>query len=1109
MSYLRNIAIAILLTGCYFSLYSQEEAIPYWQDVSTVAINKQYARSAFMSYTNEADALTFRYENSPNYILLNGIWKFWFVDRYKDLPENITDPSVDCSDWHDIKVPGNWELQGFGEAYYVNHEYEFATYNPTPPTLPQMNPVGVYRRDIDIPSEWLDRDIFLHIAAAKSGLYLYINGQFIGYSEDSKNPAEFNISDYVHEGKNTLTLKIYRWSTGSWLECQDFLRMSGIERDVFLWSQPKSAIRDFRITSDLTNGFADGVFRLDIDLTDGKRERDLRVEYKLIDHLERVVASGEREIDGEASMAKPVSFSADIKNVQRWSSEDPYLYRLIMTLVEDGEVSEVVPYRVGFRNIAIRETDKILNGKPMSLFFVNGKPIKLKGANIHETIETGHYITEEQMVENIRLLKQNNFNSVRMSHYPQDRKFYELCDIYGIYLYDEANIESHGMYYTIYEDDPRKGTVGHEDGNKKGTLGNNPDYLESHLSRIVNMFERNKNYPSVTIWSLGNEGGNGSNFYVAYNLLKQLDKELMSRPICYERSLENWNTDMIVPQYPSALSIEYYGINGRRTESAPNRPYVPSEYSHAMGNSNGNLWDQWQVIRKYPNLQGGYIWEWIDHAVKIEDTDGRWFWAYGGDFGENQPSDGNFVADGILNPDQTPHPAMAEVRYCQQDVAFTAKNIEKGIFYIHNNFYFTDLKDYDIKYTILENGKEVKNHAFITSIAPGDSISYTVPTSETEFKEGCEYIINFEVFTREEKDLIPKGHRIAYEQFVLPFKGVKEEYNPTSKSKSRLRIRESDGDIVVSSDRVKFIFNRERAIATSYQVDGVEYFDDGFGITPNFWRAPTDNDYGSKAPSRLQIWKESGKELEISSVKAEMRDKNAHITVTYRLKAGNDYIVKYKIYPDGVINVDINFKPVTSEELLAKITNEIPRIGVRFRIPVNMNRLQYYGRGPEENYADRKMGTLIGLYESTVEDQYYPYVRPQENGHHCDTRWLSLTDAQGKGLLIEAENTIEFNALRNTIEDFDCEESDAAYQWGNKRPNENKDPEAAKNVLRKQTHEYDIVPRDFIEVCIDMKQYGVAGYNSWGAKPLPEYSIDPAKEYRWRFTFAPLGNGRR
>lgn len=634
-------------------LHAEDTKLPYWKDIQTVAVNKEYPRTAFMTYDNRNQALTGEYENSPYYKLLNGTWNFYYANAYKDLPANIEQPDANIA-WKEIKVPGNWEVQGYGVAIYTNHGYEFKPRNPQPPQLPETNPVGVYQRDIEIPADWDGRDIFLRLEGAKSGVYVYVNGQEVGYSEDSKNPAEFLINNYLKPGKNSLVIKIFRWSTGSYLECQDFWRMSGIERDVFLFSQPKTHIKDFNVVSTLDDTYKNGIFKLNVDVTNHTAaNKEVTVAYELLDAAKKVVAEGNTPCPVTADGQKSISFEAALSNVKTWTSEHPNLYRLLISLKDGEKTSEIIPYTVGFRRFEIKPTDQIAeNGKPYVCLFVNGQPIKLKGVNIHEhNPETGHYVPEELMRKDFTLMKQNNINSVRLCHYPQDRKFYELCDEYGIYVYDEANIESHGMYYNL---------------SRGGTLGNHPEWLKPHMDRTINMYERNKNHPSVAIWSLGNEAGNGYNFYQTYLWLKEREVKGMNRPVNYERALWEWNTDMYVPQYPSAAWLEEIGKKGS------DRPIAPSEYSHAMGNSNGNLAAQWRAIYKYPNLQGGYIWDWVDQGILETDENGRTYWTYGGDYGTNAPSDGNFLCNGIVAPDRTPHPAMTEVKYAHQNVGFEA-----------------------------------------------------------------------------------------------------------------------------------------------------------------------------------------------------------------------------------------------------------------------------------------------------------------------------------------------------------------------------------------------------------------------------------------------------
>lgn len=1100
-------ALGCLISGmAYAGGSSPQPAKPYWQDIQVVAVNKEKPRSSFMSYADRETALTSRFEKSPYYSLLNGTWKFFFVDSYKDLPQNITDPSVNTSSWDDITVPGNWEVQGHGVAIYTNHGYEFKPRNPQPPLLPEANPVGVYRRDIEIPASWDNRDIYLHIGGAKSGLYVYLNGKEVGYSEDSKNPAEFLINKYLQPGKNVLTLKIFRWSTGSYLECQDFWRMSGIERDVFLWSQPKASIQDFRVVSTLDDTYTNGIFKLAVDLKNHTQEtKNLNVGYELLDAKGNLVTSESNDIWVSPAAPQTASFEYDLKNVAPWSAEHPNLYKLLMTIKEEGKVIEVVPFNVGFRRFEMKQIDQVAeDGKPYTVLLFNGQPVKFKGVNIHEhNPETGHYVTEELMRKDFELMKQNNINAVRLCHYPQDRKFYELCDEYGLYVYDEANIESHGMYYSL---------------KKGGTLGNNPEWLIPHMDRTMNMYERNKNYPSVTFWSLGNEAGNGYNFYQTYLYLKDKEINSMNRPVNYERALWEWNTDMYVPQYPSAEWLEEIGRKGS------DRPVAPSEYSHAMGNSSGNLWDQWKAIYKYPNLQGGFIWDWVDQGILEKDKNGREYYTYGGDYGVNAPSDGNFLCNGIVNPDRTPHPAMAEVKYAHQNIGFEAIDLANGLFRVTNRFYFTNLKKYMVHYSVTANNKVVRSGKVSLDIEPQASKEFTVPVGNLKPQAGTEYFVNFNVTTVEKEPLIPIGHEIACNQFRLPIESPKKAFKTSG---PKLTVSTNGDNLSASSSKVNFMFNKKTGIVTSYKVDGTEYFSEGFGIQPNFWRAPTDNDYGNGMPKRLQVWKESSKNFNVTDATVTMDGNNAVVNVNYLLPAGNLYIVNYTIYPSGAVNVAARFTSTNMDAAQTEVSEStrtatftpgrdaarkeasklnVPRIGVRFRLPASMNQVEYFGRGPAENYLDRNAGSMVGLYKSTAEELYFPYVRPQENGHHTDTRWVSLSTGK-KGLLIQADNTIGFNALRNSIEDFDDEEATGlSRQWSNFTPEQvaNHDEAAAKNVLRRQHHINDITPRDFVEVCVDLKQQGVAGYDSWGSRPEPAYTLPANREYNWGFTLIPL-----
>lgn len=1080
MRYLQLFSLIGLLY-VHFPLHSQNPAtLPYWQDVQTVAVNKQYPRTAFMSYPDKASALLGDYQHSPFYQLLNGIWQFYYSDSHRTVTDAIIHAPSNASHWKSISVPGNWEVQGFGIPIYTNLGYEFQPRNPQPPSLPDEIPVGVYRRKFDIQDDWLEKDVYLHIAAIKSGAYVYVNETLVGYSEDSKNPAEFLISPYLKKSNNILTIKVFRWTTGSYLECQDFWRISGIERDVFLFAQPRASIRDFRIVSKLDEQYKNGIFQLQVDVQNNcNAPQNLTISYELTDKSGRVMTSASQQKQLSAGSGNTVSFDAIINDVLHWNSETPNLYQLIITLRNNQNLTEVVPFKVGFRSIEIKEID-LMNpsGKPHTLLLVNGQPIKFKGVNIHEHDPlTGHYVTEELMRKDLMLMKQNNINAVRLSHYPQDRRFYELCDEYGFYVYDEANIESHGMFYDL-----RKG----------GGLGNNPEWLHPMMERTMNMFERNKNHASLTIWSLGNEAGNGYNFYQTYLWLKNADKQLMNRPVVYERALWEWNTDIFVPQYPSAELLDSLGRKGT------DRPVIPSEYAHAMGNSTGNLWDQWQAIYRHINLQGGFIWDWVDQGLLKTDENGVEYYAYGGDYGVDQPSDGNFLCNGLVNPDRTPHPAMAEVKYTHQNIGFEAVNLSEGKISIHNRYYFNDLSNYTISYRVMANEKLVRKGILSINPGPQERQTVTIPVHGLKSRPGIEYFIDFEVTTRKEAPLVPAGHVVAYDQFRLPI----EAALPSHQAKgAALQIEENELTLTVFSPVVRLVVDKSRGVISSYQVKGQEYIHDEFGMQPNFWRAPNDNDYGNGAPLRLQVWKQMSRNFNVERYTTQRIDNTVVVDIHYTLTTGNAYTLQYRVFPDGVVEVNAHFKKVNNPG-----TPELPRLGLRFRVPKQFHQVQYFGRGPEENYIDRNHGTLVGLYNTTAEAMYFPYVRPQENGHRTDVRWLKLSDDRGKGLTIRAHHLIGFNALRNSVEDFDSEEAlPHDYQWQNysKEEIDQRDPAKAKNVLRRMHHTNDIVFREYVEVNVDHKQQGVAGYDSWEARTQPGFIIPATSDYQWGFTLFP------
>ena len=948
-------------------------------------------------FDSAKDAVSKDMEQSPNYSSLNGVWDFRYYDSVQDM---LADPDKAPTA---IKVPGNWEVQGFGTAVYVNHPYEFRPRNPQPPQLPDRIPTGVYSRKFT-PEFGKGENCYLNLCGVKGGAYVFVNGKFVGYSEDSKDLVRYDITPYVESGMEAdLRIVVTRWNTGSYLECQDFWRISGIERDVYLSREPATVPEDFdwNVVSTLSEDLCTGDFRLEV-----KSSKPINVSWILLD------ANGNETAKGESETVKGVKqWQSAIKDVRRWSAETPELYTLLLCV--EGKHAKA---NVGFRRL------EIVGDR----FLVNGMPVKFKGVNIHEHNQfTGHYITEEDMLTDLRLMKKHNINAIRTSHYPLPRLFYELCDEYGFYVYDEANIESHGMGYNLEK-----------------TLGNNPDWLPQHRDRILNMYYRTRNYPCVTILSLGNEAGNGCNFYDTYRELKALESGGQNRPVCYERAVLEWNTDMFVPQYPDAEWFHKMGKSGYP------KPVVPSEYSHAMGNSNGSLDRQWKYIYEYPNLQGGFIWDWIDQGLYETDSDGRMYWTYGGDYGEHSPSDGNFNCNGVIAPDRTPHPAMAEIKHVYQDVKVLPEDASQGLFKVQNRFYFKSLNEYVLRWAVTADG---------TRIASGNVALSAAPQSEEE--------------VRVRLPKLPSDKKC-----LITFETI------TSKA------TETETAIALECRDASLVFDKALGCLKEYSFKGKNMFNEDFGLRPLFWRAPTDNDYGNGMPSRCQAFKVSSREFD---VKAGLEGDS--VVAEYSLASGNIFTVRYTLLEGGILSVESDFKGVKSSKPV-----DVPRIGFRMRLPASADSFTYLGRGPEENYADRFGGTLIGEYSSSASKEYVRYVRPQECGHHIDCEYLSIG-----GLAIRSDR-FEFNALRCAVEDLDSEEVvQRDYQWENKRPLTENDPAKAKNHLRRQTHINDYVERDFVEVCVDYAQSGVGGYDSWGSRPDGDRCLWSDRDYSFRFAIVP------
>ena len=1048
----------------------------YIENEQVIGENKLPAHTSFTSFSSSEE----REANQAKYYkLLSGTWKFNWVKNPKDRPTTFMNPEFDVSGWEDIKVPSNWEVEGFGIPIYVNHQYEFADYKApiaddmefidkiypkNPGDVPdEYNPVGSYKREFTLDKDWNNKEVFLHIGAMKSGGFVWINGKYIGYSQGSKLPAEFNISEALKTGKNTIAIQVFRWTDGSYLECQDFWRISGIERDVFIYGQPKIRIQDFEISSTLDDAYQNGELSIDIDLKNHhNNSEDITLLYRVLDANKNSIVSDVKSLNINDQLTS-AHFQATIPKVKQWNAEHPNLYTLIIeTKNEKGELLETTASKIGFRSVEIK------NG----LLLINGQRITLKGVNTQETDpETGHVMSEELILKDIRLWKENNINAVRLSHYPRARRFYELCDLFGIYVVDEANIESHGMYYG------------------KHSLAKKASWEKAHIDRMLRMVKRDRNHPSVIIWSLGNEAGNGINFYKGYDEIKRNDKS--KRPVQYERTYKDYdgtlydmdsNTDIIVPQYPSPKTFEEIG------RSKTDRPFIPSEYAHAMGNSTGNFQDYWDIIEQYDNLQGGFIWDWVDQSIWKTNNEGERYYAYGGDYGENMPTDNTFLNNGIVFPDRSAQPALFEVKKAHEYINFKDKGIngQNELRVLLENLYdYTQLDQFVFTAMIKADGKVLKHLVFENiECEPHTGKLIRIPLKDVEFEKNTEYFVEISAATKNDWGLLAKGFEVAHEQIALTGKLKKEK--TTIPNHPKLTVKQLDEIITISNDNVSITFDKKQGRITSYLFDEKEFLKDNKGPKPNFWRAVTDNDFGNNMYKANIEWKAASTNNSVTdfSIK-ESTDGSILMTVTYSLPSvETTFITNYTIYGNGVIRLENTLKPTTYKA-------DIPRIGMRMQLSKSYNSLSYYGRGPWENYQDRNASAFRDVYQSTVAEQYVPYIRPQENAYKTDTWWLSLADTNNNGLLFVSgiEKGIGFSALHMENEDFDTTD-DLDYENSNK-----------------SKHTIDIKEKDLIQLNIDLGQRGVGGDDSWYSKPQEKYLYKGSEEHTYSFYMIPFQNG--
>lgn len=1039
---MKTLSTTLLLALLCSALLAQQPEIQNdWENPQVVGINKEKPRASFFAYRSKDRAILNQKMNSPYFINLNGIWKFNWVVKPEDRPVDFYKTDYDISNWKNIKVPGHWELQGYGVPIYTDVSYPFPNNEPYIPH--DYNPVGSYKRDFVIPENWNGEEIYIHFASVRSAMYIWVNGEKIGYTQGSKTPAEFNLTQYVKPGKNQLALEIYRFSDGSYLEDQDYWKVSGFEREVHLYARPKTHIQDFFAKTGLDEKYANGLFILNLDLIHSlEKSVNRNVEIQILDGTKEVYTASKKIKLNKGN--NTLDFSTSLPNVKKWSAETPNLYTLQISLQSGTKTIEVIRRKIGFR------TSEIKNG----LLQINGVPITIRGVNRHEhDMDNGRVITEESMIRDIQLMKQFNINAVRNSHYPNSERWYELCDEYGLYLVDEANIEAHGA-------DPY---------NPEKTLANKPNWKKAFMERTVAMVERDKNHASIIIWSLGNETGRGQNFHATYNWIKERDR---SRPVQSEDSGLEFNTDIFCPMYDRMWEMLKYAENVQK------RPLIQCEYAHAMGNSVGNLKDYWDLIYKHRQLQGGFIWDWVDQTFRKVTEKGDTIFAYGGDMGVYKvQNDSNFCANGLVSADRKPHPHIWEVKKVYQPIAFEAVELTTNRFKLLNRYDFINLDALELTWNLKEDATTIaKGTINAKGLSAHQQKEFEINLPTFEAKPGKEYFLLFEAHSTTEQPLIPKGHCIAWEQFQLPV--YKEQQTVESSTLPSLKVEENERELRIEGDQFKMIFSKSEGSLTSYKIDGTEIITKA--LEPFFWRAVTDNDLGNGTPAKCKLWKDAGERKElISFTSKQISPQQIEVIAKLNLTSvSSKYETRYLVSGNGDISIENSFTPESNDLPM------IPRLGMQMQLPASFSNLEWFGRGPKETMWDRKSGAAVDQYKGTVWEQYHPYVRPQETGNKTDVRWIALTNSEGKGLMAIGTPLLSSSALA-----FDYKE---LYHPGKGKPNK---------------HGNEIKKGDVISFQIDFKQMGVGGDNSWGAPVHAEYSI-PVQPYCYSFILRPI-NGNK
>ncbi|MBP5572018.1 MAG: DUF4981 domain-containing protein [Bacteroidales bacterium] len=996
-------AIAAAAIGLAASAQSFNE----WKDPAVNEINRAPMHADFFAYENDEISSP---EQSSNYLSINGTWKFKWVKDAHTRKTEFWKSDFDDSAWSDMPVPGMWELNGFGDPLYVNIGYAWrGHYENNPPIPPtEENHVGHYRNTFTIPAEWKDKNIMIHFGSVTSNIYLWINGKFVGYSEDSKLSAEFDVTNFVKPGKeNLIAFQVYRWNDGSYAEDQDFWRLCGVARDSYFYARPKKHIMDVNVTPDLENDYQDGTLKVKVILN-----RSAKVSLDLYD------PSGE-PVCGATLRDDIVEHTLRVTEPLKWTAETPNLYKLKITHFEGKDVSEVVKLDVGFRKIELVDSQVL----------INGKPVLFKGVNRHELDPDGGYVvSRERMLQDVMLMKQNNINAVRTSHYPNDGYFYELCDKYGIYLIAEANFEGHGLGYS------------------EGTIANNRDYELTLWQRNYRNIRANFNHPSVIFWSMGNESGYGVIFEQNYYRIK---KEDPSRLVHYEMAGYYGGLADIT----STMYKDYDGCEKYCLDSTQVKPLILCEYAHAMGNSMGGFKEYWDLIRKYPKFQGGFIWDFVDQGLHDTGLDGVPVYSYGGDYNAYDPSDNNFNCNGLLNPDREPNPHMYEAAYWMQNI--WTELADSGKVVISNEKFFTGLDNVVLRWEVLKDGEFVRGGAIDTlCVDPQSSAEYDLPYGEVT--DDAEWLLNLRYILKDGEPLVPAGYIVARQQIsltpaVLPY----EELAPV---KGRISVLNAKS-IIVSGEDFKVVFGEDGFINT-YEIAGRSLLAEGATIRPNFWRAPTDNDYGASLHQKLAFWKNP--EYELESISPAMEGGIVKVKADYSVSDRFGLSIVYRINASGSIQITLSMDaPETLPNLF--------RFGLQIPMPASFENISYYGRGPIENYIDRQGYAALGLYDQTVSEQYYPYVRPQENGTKTDLRWWTLSEEGGLSLRLTSEEPFSASALHYTVESLDS------------------------GPVKQQMHGAEIPQADLTNLLVDKVQMGLGCVDSWWSTPRPEYMLPSGK----------------